>query len=216
MSSPFDFFWKEDPLKAAQQLIEKSNFSTKRKDDKEIPVNTSLLFLTSIFLALSKSFYGGAGFSFTQHLITSVVLIFVGYIAIGIFLIPWKPYEWVNNVLRCFLTCFIAALTVSLFLIYFSEPITDGGIFLVETFTTSEWLANRLPNAAPAALFSLIGCIAIYSVKHRTNKQRTTKIEIGVFAFYWFVTTVIFFFVAYDRGWFFDNVMKHISKLKLF
>ena len=215
MTNPLEYFWKDDPLKTADELIRESSF-TPTAHHKEFPINVSLLFLASLFLALSKSLYGEAGFSFTQHLITSVVLVFVGYIVVGVALIAWKPYPWVNNKLRCFFTCFIAALTVSLFLIYFAEPITDVGITIVETFTTSDWVANRLPDVAPAALFSALGCLAIYKVKHREQKRSGNWRERGIFVIYWFVTTFVFFFVAYDRGWFFDNVMRHISKIKLF
>lgn len=215
MTNPLEFFWKEDPLKSASELIRESHFIHKSRE-KEFPVNVSLLFLSALFLAFSKSLYGQAGFSFTQHLITSIILVFIGYIVVGVALIAWKPYPWVNNKLRCFFTCFIAALTVSLFLVYFSEPITDVGISFVELVTNSDWLANRLPNAAPALLFSGIGCVAVYAVKRREPQHQSSWKEALVFFIYWAITSVIFFFVAYDRGWFFDNVMRHISKIKLF
>lgn len=215
MTNPLEYFWKEDPLKTASELIRGSHFTHKNRDH-ETPVNASLLFLSALFLAFSKSLYGEAGFSFTQHLITSIILVFVGYIVVGVVLMAWKPLSWIHNKLRCFFTCFIAALTVSLLLVYLSEPITDAGITFVEVFVRSDWVANRLPNATPAALFSAIGCVAIYLVKRREQNHRTTWREIVSFFVYWFVTTVILFFVAYDRGWFFDNVMRHISKIKLF
>lgn len=215
MSNPFEFLWKDDPLKMADELIRESDFVPK-KHEKIFPINISLLILASVFLALSRALYGEAGFSLAQHLLTSLVVVFIGYLVVGVALFAWQPYPWVNNKLRCFLTCFIAALTASLFLVYFSEPITDAGIAIVELFTTSDWLADRLPDAAPPAVFSALGYLAIYGVKHRGPKNTGTWRERGVFVIYWFITSAVFYFVAFDRGWFFATVMRQIVKIKLF
>ena len=191
MTNPLEYFWKDDPLKTADELIGDSHFGHGRAG-KEIPISVSLLFISALFLAFSKSIYGEAGFSFTQHLITSLVLIFVGYIVVGVVLLTWKTYSVVNNILKCFFTCFIASLIVSLFCVYFSPQITDVSIDFVEVITTSNWLANRLPNLARAFLFSAVGCVSIYFVKRRENQLDKNWKEIAVFLVYWFATSIDF------------------------
>ena len=54
MTNPLEYFWKEDPLKAADDLIKNSNF-TSPGQDKDFPINVSLLLVgLSTFLALTK------------------------------------------------------------------------------------------------------------------------------------------------------------------
>jgi hypothetical protein len=213
MNNPLEYFWKEDPLKAADDLIKHSNFDSPAHD-KDYPINVSLLLLASIFLAFTKSLYGIAGFTLTQHLITSLILVFIGYIVVGIAFLAFLPYQWVTNRLRCLLTCLIAALTVSLFLVYFSEPITDGGIFFIDLLHLPDRLADRLADATPAIVFSAVGCFAIYRLKRRSHAR--TWADRRTFVYYWAITSFIFYFLAFDRRLFFDNVMSHISNLKLF
>jgi hypothetical protein len=114
------------------------------------------------------------------------------------------------------LTCLIAALTVSLFFVYFSQPIINVGIYFIDLFNFSNRVADRLSETPPAFLFSLIGCFAVYGIKRRGNTEPPTWTERGTFAIYWIVTSVVLYFSAYDRGWFFDNVMSQLSKIKLF
>ncbi len=214
MSKIDEYVWKDDPLKTVSGLIAESNFGSSGPD-KETPINAFLLLMACVFLAITKSVYGQAGFTLTQHFVSSLVLIFGGYIGVGVALLAMgASYTWVINRLRCVLTCFLAALVTSLLFVYFSEKIIDGGITFVELFTTSNWWADRLPNAAPALLFSAIGCLAIYRIKIK-KEEDTRWVTRGAFMLYWFITTVTFYFVAFDRGWFFDNVMRHIANIKI-
>ena len=213
MTNPLEYFWKEDPLKAADDLIKNSNF-TSPGQDKDFPINVSLLLLASVLLALTKSLYGVADYTLTQHLITCIILVFIGYIVIGIGLLAFLPYQWVSNRLRSLLTCLLAALTVSLFLIYFERQITAVGIFFINLVPLPNIVADRLADATPAILFSAIGCFAVYRIKRRERTEIwTDRLR---FAGYWVATTTIFYFLAFDRREFFDNIMDHISNVKLF
>jgi uncharacterized membrane protein SirB2 len=215
MSSLLEDFWKEDPLKAADELIQHSNFKSSRYDEAS-PINVSLLLLASGLLALAKALYGEAGFTLTQYLISSIVLVFLGYIVVGLTLLAFRPYQWVTNRLRSFLTCLIATLTVSLFLVYFAQPIIDVGISFINLFNFPNRIADTLSETPPAILFSAIGCFVIYHIKRRGKSETPTWAERGTFSIYWILTSIIFYFSAYDRGWFFDNVMSQLSKIKLF
>jgi hypothetical protein len=218
MGDLLKYFVNDDPLKSASNLIETSRFEF-NADGKEVPISVSLLLLTSIFLALSKTLYGEAGFTFVQHLITSVVIIFIGYIGVGcIMLMMGLAYPRINNILRCFFTCFIASLTASLLLVYFSESLMDVGILALQQVTASQQLIGRLVDLFPPLVFSGLGCFAVFWLKR--DKSEYTRMgaklrNVGVFSAYWVVTWVVLNYVAYDRGWFFDTVMKQIAKIKL-
>lgn len=215
MSNSLEYFWKEDPLKAADDLIRHSNFRSPAHDE-ESPINISLLLLAAGLLALSKALYGEAGFTLTQYVVSSIILVFASYIVVGLALLAFKSYQWVTNRLRSFLTCLIATLIVSIFLVYASQPIIDAGIYLLDFFPLSNRVADSLSETPPAILFSAIGCFAIYSIKRRSINEGPTWRERGRFGIYWIITSAVLYFAAYDRGWFFDNVMSQLSKIKIF
>lgn len=207
MSNIFDLIWKDDPLKTASDSLEQSNFGS-AGGDIEVPINISLLFVASLFLAISKSLYGPAGYSLIQHLVASAILVFVAYVGIGIaFIAVGLPYVWVNNRLRCFLTCFIAALIASMLFFYLSGFFIDVGIAVFDPLPISEWWKNRLPNLFPPLFFSIAGCFAIYLSK------RTSWVT---FLIYGLFTWVFLYFTAFDREAFFSTVMKPLSKIVVF
>jgi hypothetical protein len=56
MNDFLKYLFQGDPLKAASNLIENSNFDD-RNNDKEIPVSISLLLLAAVFLTFKKTLY---------------------------------------------------------------------------------------------------------------------------------------------------------------
>ena len=212
MSNIFDLIWKDDPLKTASDTIQHSNFGP-RRHDKETPINLALLLVASLFVAVTKSLYGQAGFTLVQHLIASIVIVVVSYIGVGIALIAvgrlWTsdPYVWVNNRLRCFLTCLVATLMASVLLFFLEGVLIDWGIAVINRLPISEWWKNRLPNLAPALFYSTIGCVVIY-----LSKRKTDQVFWYDFLVYGFFTWFFLYFTAFDRKSFFETVMKPLSK----
>jgi len=211
MSNIFDLIWKEDPLKTASDSIQQSNFGPTGRD-KETPINISLLFVAALFVAITKSLYGQAGYTLAQHLVASIILVFVSYVGIGIALIAiGRSYVWVNNRLRCFLTCFIAALIASLLFFFLEGKLIDFGIAIFNQFPISEWWKNRLPNLIPPLFFSAVGCCVIFLSKRLTN-----NISWHGFVVYGFFTWLFLYFIAFDREAFFETIMKPLSKIVVY
>lgn len=219
MSELLDYLVKNDPLKTADGLIQASDFGSS-DGEKDAPITFSLLLICSIILALTKTLYGEAGFSFVQHFVSSIIVIFVGYIFVGLLMMLMGiSYKATSNLLRCFLTCFMAANTVSLLVVYFADPITDAGVWVASFFTNSDWFLGRFGDAFPALLFSLAGCFAVFRLKAESSgaygqTARQFWRHWRTFPIYWTITFIVFNYLAFDRGWFFDNVMKQISKIK--
>lgn len=219
MSDILKYLVEDDPLKTANGLIEASNFGPPERD-KEIPITFSLLLICAIILALTKTLYGEAGYTFIQHFAASIIVIFVGYIVTGIIMmLVGMKYKSINNKLRCFLTCFMATITVSLLAVYFADPITDFGVRIASLVTSSDWFLGRFGDCFPALIFSLFGCAAVFWLKTEKigelRKPRNRLItQWRAFPLYWVLTFLVFNYLAFDRGWFFDSVMKQISKIK--
>jgi hypothetical protein len=219
MADLVQYFLENDPLKTAVDLIDSADFGSKKPPAQAAEKNTVsvfFLFWTSVFIALTKTLYGDGGFTFLQHFWTTLFIVFVMYISIGIIITiatniarPRFNYAWVNNKLRCFLTCFIATLTVSLFLVFVADPITRAFVWIIELYPVPlEWVGS-IADWGPALLFSAIGCAAIFWMK----AEKHAVVYWRWFPIYWLLTSAIFFSLAYDRGWFFDTVMKYSFKI---
>ena len=216
------YFVENDPLKRAVDLIDSANFGDK-KNNVEGTISISLLFWTTVFIALTKTLYGDGGFTFLQHFWTSIFIVFVMYISVGIIMKVTThniDYLVVNNIIRCFLTCFIVSLVVSLIFVFSADFVTRSSVSLFRSIGVSDWYAGRLADLVPAFLFSLIGTAAVFWNKrerheHSTKQTRLVRIRYWArsFPIYYIITSIVFYALAYDRGPFFDNVMQYSFKL---
>ena len=135
------YFIENDPLKRAVDLIDSANFGDK-KNNVEGSISVSLLFWTTVFIALTKTLYGDGGFTFLQHFWTSIFIVFVMYISVGILMKVTThniEYVVVNNKIRCFLTCFIVSLVVSLVFVFFADFITHVSVSFLRFLGISNW-----------------------------------------------------------------------------
>jgi hypothetical protein len=211
MSNIFDLIWKEDPLKTASDAIKESNFGPTGRD-KETPINISLLFVAALFVAVTKSLYGQSGYTLAQHLVASILLVFISYIGIGLMLLAvGRPYVWVNNRLRCFIMCLIASLIASLLFFFLEETLTYLGIAIFNSFPISEDWKNTLPNLIPPLFFSVVGTCVIYLTKRMTN-----HISWHNFLVYGIFTWLFMYFTAFDREAFFQTVMKPLARVVVY
>ena len=217
------YFLENDPLKTAVEVIDSAHFGKRKTQDSqtsqgtesEKPISISFLLWTTIFIALAKTLYGDAGFTFLQHFWTTLFIVLVLYLAAGIALvivinIRGKNFDYAraNNQLRCVLTCLLASLIVSLCLVFASDSITRFSTHTTNFIGLSfEWRAF-FGDMSLAALASAIGCLAIFVMKAEKG-----GVSWYLLFPYWFVTSWVFFFLAFDRGWFFVNIMQYSFKI---
>lgn len=220
MSDLLKYLAEDDPLKTASKLIQDTNFGPS-ENDIESPISFSLLAVCSLLLALTKTLYGDAGYTFLQHFFSSIVLVFVGYVVLGLFLmLIGLKYSSVNNKMRCFLTCFMATIVVSLLFIYFADAMTRFAVNVTSNVSSSDSIISGVGDAFPAVVFSLIGSVAVFALRvERGQKYGRPDVSwlrrLRTFPVYLLFTTVVFYFLAIDRDWFFNTVMKQISQIKI-
>lgn len=215
MTDYVKYFLENDPLKTTLEVVNSANFGDRSRDS-EATVSLFFLFWTSVFLALSKTLYGDAGFTFLQHFWTTLFIVLIGYIVFGVLITigraAWTrnyDYAWVNNKLRCFLTCFLATIAVSLVLVFFADPITRAAVWLLELIGIPMGYVGGAADYTPALLFSLIGCAAVFV----TKAEKSHGIRWTQFPSYWVLTAFVFYELAFERSWFFDHVMRYSFKI---
>src|SRR5471030_1331610 len=88
MNRILDVFFQEDVLEGIHGVVQNSNFDILKAERprEKIKISASLLSVLVLLVALGRTIYGQAQFSFLQHLVASFVVIFFSYILAGLFL----------------------------------------------------------------------------------------------------------------------------------
>jgi hypothetical protein len=232
MSGILELLFKDDLAKTVHKFVHASKLSPYHQHQ-EAPISLPILLLLSILMTLSKTLYGKAGYSLTQHFGTTLIINFILLgVAVLIVSLISKRYGFLNNWAVAIVTCLMAtSLICAAWLLVTGGPsatvinhINDA--LGIDLDTTPSWIIALISiseDVGPALIYSFFGCLSVFLAnwEWQTNRSRVrwrkeTLYAAKAFCICWFLTTVITYFFIMDRTGFFDAVTSATAHISIF
>ncbi len=216
MDKLVDILFKDDLLKSYHALLG----AAREPESKEnlIPLSLSMLVVLAALLSVSKSLYGDAEFTLAQHFTGTAALLLSVYLLAGFLFVPFFSLEAISRYAITFFVCLLTAsvfyLTIVLLFGFFTTGILDALDTKLPDSIRDSWVVITVEEWMLALLFGFFACAAVFTPLislRRAKLKRLIPKYIACFA----ITTVLFQFFVIDRGGFFDNAMRLMSKVKL-
>ncbi len=207
--------FKQDLLKGIHSLLLASRQQEHARGGTPA-VSIALLLLLSAVFALIRTMYGTADYGITQHFISTFTILLATYIVAGTLLLVFHlgSLEQINSYAATIFTCLLITgifYFLSIFWFgFFTGPMLDTIDNALPSSIRDSAFVIDIEEVIPALLFSLLGCWLVLYYNRRAHHRM-----IAAYSIYSICTTGIFYIAVFDRGHFFDHVMRLIGNITL-